>query len=97
MDRKTVTRLAFAAVVAPALAFGAPTAAMADSFFATGHTEAGHHGASQSAVIAFATDGHHQNGEGGHEGGKSGSFYIEKHSEAGPKGASEGGTVSAAG
>ncbi|WP_433697567.1 hypothetical protein [Nocardiopsis sp. CA-288880] len=101
MNRKTVTRLAFAAIVAPALAFGAPAAAMADSFFAAGMSEAGPHGASQAGVIAGATSGHggdHEDGhKDGHEGGKGGSFYIKKWNEAGPHGASEGGVVSAAG
>ncbi|XKK38331.1 hypothetical protein HFP72_27845 [Nocardiopsis sp. ARC36] len=98
MNRKTVTRLAFAAIVAPALAFGAPAAAMADSFFAAGMSEAGPHGASQAGVIAGATSGHGDHGD--HEdgkGGKGGSFYIKKWNEAGPHGASEGGVVSAAG
>ncbi|MFJ9554655.1 hypothetical protein ACIRPH_12610 [Nocardiopsis sp. NPDC101807] len=93
MNRKTVTRLAFAAVVAPALAFGAPAAAMADSFFGAGMTAAGPHGASQSGVIAGATSGH----GGDHEDGKSGSFYVKKWSKAGPHGAAEGGVISAAG
>ncbi|MGW8527575.1 MULTISPECIES: hypothetical protein [Nocardiopsidaceae] len=96
MNRKTVTRLAFAAIVAPALAFGAPAAAMADSFFAAGMSEAGPHGASQAGVIAGATSGHGSDHEDG-KGGKGGSFYIKKWNEAGPHGASEGGVVSAAG
>jgi hypothetical protein len=95
MNRKTVTRLAFAAIVAPALAFGAPAAAMADSFFAAGMSKAGPHGASQSGVIAGATSGHGDHEDG--KGGKGGSFYIKKWNEAGPHGASEGGVVSAAG
>ncbi|MEE2037731.1 hypothetical protein Q8791_10915 [Nocardiopsis sp. CT-R113] len=88
MNRKTVTRFVFAAVVAPALALGAPAVAMADTFFGASYSEAGPHGAFEGSVIAVAKDGHGDD--------KSGSFYAKKFSQAGPHGASQGAVISAA-
>ena len=89
MNRKTVTRLVLAAVVAPALALGAPAVAMADTFFGASYSEAGPHGAFEGSVVSAA-----KNGSGD---GKSGSFYAKKFSQAGPHGASQGVVISAAG
>ncbi|WP_159945200.1 MULTISPECIES: hypothetical protein [unclassified Nocardiopsis] len=102
MNRKSLTRIAFAAVAVPALAFGAPAAAMADSFFGAEATAAGVHGAANHSVTAAAFDGHgHRHGggdgkgkDGDHWGG--GSFYHKNSSWAGPHGAASHNVFSAA-
>ncbi|MBR8740855.1 hypothetical protein [Nocardiopsis sp. MG754419] len=88
MNRKTVSRIAFAAVVAPALAFGAPAVAMADSFYAAGGSYAGPLGAGQESVFSAAGHGH------GH--GKGGSIYVHSFDHAGPWGAAQGDIISGA-
>jgi hypothetical protein len=86
--RKTVTRIAFAALAIPALAFGAPATAMADSYFNAEATAAGKHGAMTKSITAVAKDGH------GHHGGKS--FFHHESTSAGWNGASSQSTTSAA-
>ncbi|SIO90256.1 hypothetical protein [Nocardiopsis sp. JB363] len=88
MNRKTVARIAFAAVVAPTLAFGAPAAAMADSYFNAESTAAGFEGAASNSVTAIAVDGSHK-----HDGG---SYFEHNASAAGPLGAASNSTTSAA-
>ncbi|MBE3000521.1 hypothetical protein IDM40_17690 [Nocardiopsis sp. HNM0947] len=98
MNRKTLTRIAFAAVAAPALALGGPAVAMADSFYGSGGQHAGPTGATQwgtgSAVVS--PDFHHkgdkvEQGHGHHHGG---SVYVDGYEYAGPWGAGQGGTIS---
>ncbi|HJE61129.1 MAG TPA: hypothetical protein K8V84_21865 [Nocardiopsis listeri] len=88
MNRKTVARIAFAAVVAPTLAFGAPAAAMADSYFSAESTAAGIKGAAGHSVKAVAVDGNHKHG--------GGSYFEHNASAAGPLGAASNNTTSAA-
>ena len=88
MNRKTVARIAFAAVVAPTLAFGAPAAAMADSYFSAESTAAGFGGAGSNSVTAVAVDGNHKHG--------GGSYFEHNASAAGPLGAASNNTTSAA-
>ncbi|MEU3306231.1 hypothetical protein ACWGSK_19990 [Nocardiopsis sp. NPDC055551] len=88
MNRKTVARIAFAAVVAPTLAFGAPAAAMADSYFSAESTAAGFKGATSNSVKAVAVDGDHKHG--------GGSYYEHDSSAAGFKGAASHNITSAA-
>jgi hypothetical protein len=85
MNRKTLTRIAFASVAVPALAFGAPAAAMADSFFSGESSAAGPKGAASHSVTAFAFDGN-GNGHGhGH-----GHGHGDKHRKGGDKGHGHG-------
>ncbi|MDE3724974.1 hypothetical protein PWG71_26615 [Nocardiopsis sp. N85] len=91
MNRKTFTRIAFAAVIAPTLAFGAPAVAMADSYFSGKATVAGPYGAASHSVTAIAKDGH---GKHGH--GKGGSYFDYSSTFAGPKGAASNSSTSAA-
>lgn len=106
MNRKSLTRIAFAAVAVPALAFGAPATALADSFFSAGATAAGPKGAHSHSVTAAAFDDngwghgkdHDRKGKDkdhgwGHGGG---SFYHKDASWAGPHGAGSFELVSAA-
>ncbi|MFD6950425.1 hypothetical protein A6A08_06395 [Nocardiopsis sp. TSRI0078] len=97
MNRKSLTRLAFAAVAVPALAFGAPATALADSFFSGGSNAAGPKGAVSYEVKAVAFDGHHDKDEdddnGHHDGG---AFFKKSASWAGPHGAGIHSVVSAA-
>lgn len=102
MNRKSLTRIAFAAVAVPALAFGAPATALADSFFSAGATAAGPKGAHSHSVTAAAFDdngwGHgkdHDRKGGDHNNG-GGSFYHKDASWAGPHGAGSFELVSAA-
>lgn len=90
MNRKTVTRIAFAAIVAPALAFGAPAAAMADSYFSGQATAAGPKGAASHSVVSVAKDGHGKHHKGG------GSFFGHSSTSAGPYGASSSDTIAGA-
>ena len=106
MNRKSLTRIAFAAVAVPALAFGAPATALADSFFSAEATAAGPKGAHSHSVTAAAFDdngwdrdhdrkgGDHDNGWDHDNGG--GSFYHKDASWAGPHGAGSFELVSAA-
>jgi hypothetical protein len=87
--RKTVTRIAFAALAIPALAFGAPATAMADSYFNAEATAAGKYGAASKSITAVAKDGH-----GHHHGGKS--FFHHESTSAGWNGATSQSTTSAA-
>ncbi|WDZ88696.1 hypothetical protein [Nocardiopsis sp. HUAS JQ3] len=101
MNRKTLTRIAFASVAVPALAFGAPATAMADSFFSGESSAAGIEGAASHNVTAVAFDG---NGGGhGHKGDKGhdhwdngGSFYKKSATWAGHDGAASHSIVSGA-
>ncbi|MFC3997038.1 hypothetical protein ACFOVU_13990 [Nocardiopsis sediminis] len=52
----TVRRLAFIAATVPALALGAPIAAMADAKFVDQQTAAGKHGASLTVVRSVADE-----------------------------------------
>ncbi|GLU47065.1 hypothetical protein [Nocardiopsis ansamitocini] len=61
MNRKTLARIAFAAITVPALAFGAPAMAMADSSYHEQTTAAGAQGAYSHSV-------HSQAGNRGHDG-----------------------------
>ncbi|MCY9784848.1 hypothetical protein KIK06_13205 [Nocardiopsis sp. EMB25] len=57
---KTISRVLITAVAAPTLAFGLPTAALADSFYEANATFAGPHGAGSQSICAAAFDrGHH--------------------------------------
>ncbi|NYH55559.1 MULTISPECIES: hypothetical protein [Nocardiopsis] len=99
MNRTTLTRLAFAAVAVPALAFGAPATALADSFFSGEANAAGPKGAMSHDVKAVAFDGHHdkdgdEDGHHGHHDG--GAFFKKSASWAGPHGAGVHSVVSAA-
>lgn len=89
MNRKTLTRIAFAAVAVPALAFGAPATAMADSFFSGESTVAGYKGAASHSVKAVAVDGHgkHHHGKDHGHGHSGGSYFKESSTWAGYKGA----------
>lgn len=102
MNRKTLTRIAFASVAVPALAFGAPATALADSFFSGESSAAGPEGAASHSVTAIAFDGndyghghghgkgdHHRKGGDGHGHGfdDGGSFYEKDATWAGPDGA----------
>ncbi|MCY9784849.1 hypothetical protein KIK06_13210 [Nocardiopsis sp. EMB25] len=64
---KTISRVLITAVAAPTLAFGLPTAALADSLWEANATFAGPHGAGSQHICAAATDhGHHHGlGHGG--------------------------------
>lgn len=106
MNRKTLTRIAFASVAVPALAFGAPAAAMADSFFSGESSAAGPKGAVSHSVTAFAFDGnghghddnHRKGGDKGHGHGfdDGGAFYEKSATWAGPDGAASHNITSAA-
>lgn len=108
MNRKTVARFAFTAFVVPALAFGAPAVAMADTFYHADGSTAGPKGATQGSVTSVALDGkgwdHHSDREKDHQSAKGGDhhfhhggvFYHKEHSWAGPKGAGQGSVVSGA-
>ncbi|PWV55458.1 MULTISPECIES: hypothetical protein [Nocardiopsis] len=94
MNRKTVTRIAFAAVIAPALAFGAPAVAMADTFYGAGGSYAGPKGAGQGGVFSAAKSGHgHGHGHDHDHKGPS-TIYIKGFETAGPWGAAQGGVIS---
>lgn len=83
MSRKTLTKIAFTAVVAPALAFGAPTVALADSFFHGSATSAGPYGAASHNVTSAAWDGFgHGYGHGGKH-GHAGKGHHGHHGHAG--------------
>lgn len=107
MNRKTVTRFAFAAIVAPALAFGAPAVAMADTFYDAGGSAAGPEGAVEWNVTSVAEDGvggnfagggneGHRDGLSAENGEEGGTFYAEEFSAAGQDGAAQGYVVSGA-
>lgn len=106
MNRKSVARFAFTALVVPALAFGAPAVAMADTFFHANSSMAGPKGAAQGSVTSVALDGkswgHHSDKDhqsakdGGHHFHHGGVFYHKDYSWAGPKGAGQGSVVSGA-
>ncbi|WP_435108990.1 hypothetical protein [Nocardiopsis synnemataformans] len=105
MNRKTLTRIAFASVAVPALAFGAPATAMADSFFSGESSAAGPEGAASHNVTAVAFDGgDYGHGHGhGHKDGKGddhwnggGSFYKKSATWAGYDGAASHSIVSGA-
>ncbi|APC36121.1 MULTISPECIES: hypothetical protein [Nocardiopsis] len=106
MNRKTLTRIAFASVAVPALAFGAPATAMADSFFSGESSAAGIDGAASHSVTAVAFDGNGHGHGHGHKGGKGdkghdhwdngGSFYKKSATWAGHDGAASHSIVSGA-
>ncbi|WP_017602464.1 hypothetical protein [Nocardiopsis alkaliphila] len=98
MNRKLVTRFAFTALVVPALAFGAPAVAMADTFFHANGSVAGPEGAAKGSVTSVAWDGKdRQSAKGGkHHAHHGGVFYHKDYSWAGPHGAGQGSIVSGA-
>lgn len=107
MNRKTFARIAFASVAVPALAFGAPATALADSFFSSESSFAGPKGAANHEVTAVAFDGderhHHKGGDGhgwdnGHHGHDwdGGSFYKKSATWAGHDGAASHSIISGA-
>ncbi len=102
MNRKTLTRIAFASVAVPALAFGAPATAMADSFFSGESSAAGPEGAASHSVTAIAFDGgdyghgHKKDDKGDDHWDGGGSFYKKSATWAGHDGAASHSIVSGA-
>lgn len=87
MDRTTLTRIAVAAAV-PALVFGTPAAAVADSFFGDARVGAGEQGAFSYSVRAYAVEGETP--------GTGSTYWARSWTYAGPDGAALGSRFSAA-
>ena len=73
MQKKTLRRIAFTVIAAPALAVATPALASADAYYSSHSSGAGHHGAYSHTVKAYAGDGH--------------AWYYESSSHAGSHGA----------
>lgn len=75
MNRKTLTKITFTVVAAPVLAFGAPAAAMADSYFNSESSWAGPEGAASYSVTSFAGDNNYGGGSYDNDNDNDGGFY----------------------
>ncbi|WP_017601890.1 hypothetical protein [Nocardiopsis lucentensis] len=85
MKAKTITRVLVAGVAAPMLAFGLPSAALANSFWHGDSQFAGPNGSMSQSITAAAGNGYYGGGFGGRGGGFA--LYKASASFAGPHGA----------
>ncbi len=80
MQKKTLRRVAFTAIVAPALALGASTMASADAYYESETNKAGPNGAYSHLLKAKSGDGE--------------TWFHESHSKANEDGAHSSSTTS---